>query len=291
MSGSARASGYARGGATLSLILVGVLSAERTRYAQTPWTPVAEDVSAPAALVEAQRLFYNGHYEAASALTLQLCGSTGADLAACELHTTTLLFQIKRELRGPEGKPKTLKICGVCPELLAAFVVHTTKSQTVARARLEAAPNDEETRFLLGKVDLNYVWLHLGTLGRKTGWKEYWEARRALDAVLERNPRHVRARVARAWIDYIVDTRLPRGTRWLLGGGDKARGLRVVREAASEADADEFTRAEAQFALWDMQVRESDLDGAVVTAQTLSLEFPRNQELAEFLSTHPRTVD
>jgi hypothetical protein len=34
----------------------------------------------------------------------------------------------------------------------------------------------------------------------------------------------LRARVARAWIDYIVDTRMPLGTRWLLGGGNKNAG-------------------------------------------------------------------
>ncbi|HXW06452.1 MAG TPA: hypothetical protein VD833_14545 [Vicinamibacterales bacterium] len=37
--------------------------------------------------------------------------------------------------------------------------------------------------FFLGKVDLNDVWLQSGTLGRKPGWDEYWEARRSLDQV------------------------------------------------------------------------------------------------------------
>jgi hypothetical protein len=119
--------------------------------------------------------------------------------------------------------------------------------QAIARARLEVDPRDEETLFFLGKLDLNYVWLQLGTLGRKTGWDEYWEARRSLDRVLKQNPHHVRAKVARAWIDYIVDTKMPRGTRWLLGGGNKKRGLRAVREAAT-VEADLFVRAEASFA-------------------------------------------
>jgi hypothetical protein len=52
--------------------------------------------------------------------------------------------------------------------------------QAIARARLEVDPGDEQMLFFLGKVDLNYVWLQLGTLGRKTGWDEYWEARRSL---------------------------------------------------------------------------------------------------------------
>jgi hypothetical protein len=45
------------------------------------------------------------------------------------------------------------------------------------------------------------------------------------------NPAHVRGRVARAWIDYIVGSSVPRGVRWVLGGGSKKRGLLAVREA------------------------------------------------------------
>ena len=77
------------------------------------------------------------------------------------------------------------------------------------------------------------MWLELGLLGHKTGWDEYWEARKSLDAVLKQNPNHVRARVARGWIDYIVNTRMPWGTRWLLGGGNKKRGIAAVREAST----------------------------------------------------------
>ena len=97
----------------------------------------------------------------------------------------------------------------------------------------------------------------------------------------------MRARVSRAWIDYIVDTKMPRGTRWLLGGGDKKRGLQVVREAAI-SEADFFAKAEAGFALWDMQVREKNLVGAVATARGLARDFPENRELVKFLETHAR---
>jgi hypothetical protein len=159
----------------------------------------------------------------------------------------------------------------------------------VARARLQSSPEDEATRFLLGKIDLNYVWLQLGVLGHKTGWGEYWEARKSLDAVLKENPDNIRARVSRAWIDYIVDTQMPRGTRWVLGGGNKKRGLKTVREAA-EVDADVFIRAEAGFALWDMQVREKNIAGAVDTARGLARDFPENEELRRFLAVHESRV-
>jgi hypothetical protein len=167
---------------------------------------------------------------------------------------------------------------------MAAFMADLRHGQTLARSTLKEKPTDEEALFFLGKLDLNYVWLELGLLGHKTGWDEYWEARKSLDAVLERNPQHLRARLARAWIDYIVDTRMRLGTRWILGGGNKKRGLASVREAAT-IDADAWTRAEAEFALWDMNVREKNLQDATVIAQKLGRQFPENREVARFLAT------
>ena len=164
------------------------------------------------------------------------------------------------------------------------------RGQTVARARLSEHPTDDETRFLLGKLDLNYVWLQVGTIGRKTGSAEYKEARQSLDAVLERQPGHMRARVARAWIDYIVDSKLPWGTRWMLGGGNKKRGLATVRDAAG-TESDFFVRTEARFSLWDMQLREKDADGARETARVLLRDFPENQELRRFLGADADAYD
>lgn len=233
---------------------------------------------------DGQRLFYNGRYEAAVALVLPLCTTAPLDLNACELATSALHFQIRRAL-GLPGPPKAWKACAECPALLTTFMAVTERGQTAARSALKAKPSDDATLFLLGKLNLNFVWLQLGTLGKKTGWKEYWEARHLLDDLVKRKPEMIRARVARAWIDYIVDTRMPRGTRWLLGGGDKKKGLRVVREAAN-TPADFFVSTEAVFALWDMQVRERKMAEAVVTARALAEDFPDNQELAKFLANH-----
>ena len=152
----------------------------------------------------------------------------------------------------------------------------------MARARLAASPADDEALFYLGKIDLNYVWLQLGPLGRKTGWDEYWEARKSLDAVLKHDPTHVRARIARAWIDYIVDTRMPRGTRWILGGGDRKGALRTM-QAAADTDADFFVHVEALFALWELQVRERQLPAAMAIARRLAVDFPDNRDLAKFI--------
>ncbi len=244
-----------------------------------------ETVDEAAVLEEAQRLFYNGRYDAAAALTLTLCTPDLDGLAGCELRSSTLLFEIKRAVSGQGDVAKAFKRCARCADWLSAFKALTLWAQGIARARLQAVPSDEDTRFLLGKIDLNYVWLQLGILGHKTGWAEYWEARKSLDAVLKQNPQNVRARVARAWIDYIVDTQMPRGTRWVLGGGNKKRGLATVRDAA-ELDADRFIRAEAGFALWDMQVREGETRSAVESARALARDFPENEELQKFLAAH-----
>lgn len=233
----------------------------------------------------AQRLFYNGEYEQAVALTAEACGPEGG-LDLCELHTSALLFEIKRALGADSGKG-TRKTCSKCQPLLITFFAETTRGQLKARSHLERQPHDEATRFLLAKIDLNYVWLQLGILGRKTGWGEYWEARHALDKVLRAEPDHLRARVARAWIDYIVDTRMPLGTRWLLGGGNKRRGLLTMQHAAS-ADGDFYARAEAAFALWDVQMREKQMREALVTARRLACDFPDNEELRRFLAEAPQ---
>ena len=192
---------------------------------------------------------------------------------------------MRRAIGEPQNRETAWKQCAACQELMTVFMAELATGQSAARARLQANPADEEALFFLGKLDLNYVWLQLGTVGKKTGWGEYWEARKSLDAVLKHNPDHVRAQVARAWIDYIVDTKLPRGTKWMLGGGNRKKGLAMVREAAQSA-AEPFVQAEARFGLWDMQVRERKMADALVTARALARDFPDNRELAKFVAAH-----
>jgi hypothetical protein len=252
-----------------------IMSAAAT-FAQTSTKP----------LDDAHRAFYNASYDTAASLTLEPCDRTG-DLAACELRTTSLLFQIRRLIGDAKDQDKAWKQCATCPALFTAFKASMTKGVATARAVLAENPEHDDTQFLLGKLDLNYVWLQLGTLGRRTGWSEYWEGRKSLDSVLARRPDHVRAIVARGWIDYIVATKMRRGTRWLLGGGDKKRGLQAIRDAAA-VDSEFFTRAEARFALWDMQVRERDMSNAAATAAILLRDFPENPELTRFVEQHGR---
>jgi hypothetical protein len=234
----------------------------------------------PSPLEGAQRSFYNARYGDAAEATAPMCAA--GDLPSCELRTSSLLFQIKRLVGDARDKDAAWKACEACPGIMAAFEQDTARAQALARARLAANPNDEIGLFFLGKLDLNFVWLHLGTLGHKTGWSEYWEARKSLDKVLKLHPDNVRATVSRAWIDYIVGTTIPRGVRWLLGGGNKKRGLAVVREAAAR-ESGVWVEAETQFALWDMQVREKDFASALVTARRLLADFPGNKDLRKFI--------
>jgi hypothetical protein len=236
---------------------------------------------------DAQRHFFSGRYDQASALALELQRAQPSDLALYELRTSALHFQIRRSIGDLPDKEKALRQCTECRPLINEFMSDMTRGRATARERLKANPTDESALFFLGKIDLNYVWLQLGTLGRKTGWDEYWEARKSLDVVLKRNPQHVRARVARAWIDYIVDTRMPWGTGWILGGGNKKKALSMIREAANTA-ADFYAEAEADFALWDLHVREKRLGDAVPVARALAQTFPENRELARFLELHDR---
>ena len=244
------------------------------------------------AFVDAQRLFYNGRYEAAAALTLVLRQPDSEDLANDELRMSALIFQLKALLETPAradgnnsiGQDAALKACGACPQLMTAFFEDIRHGQTLSRAMIRSDPDDETARFFLGKLDLNYVWLQLGPLGRRTGWDQYWEGRRSLDAVLAAHPRHVRALVAPAWIDYIVDTRMPWGTRWVLGGGNRKRAL-VAMHSAVEMDAEFFAHAEAAFALWEMELREHDVRQATEVAQRLAHDFPENPQLSLFLET------
>jgi hypothetical protein len=243
------------------------------------------DADAPT-LADAQRAFFNAHYQTAADLALGLQAPDVEGLTAYEIRASALHFQLRDALGDGGDKGEAFRRCATCGPLLQAFLSDTAKGQALARARLEADSGDGAALFFLGKLNLNYVWLHVETLGRKTGWSEYWEARRSLDAALKDNPGHMRARVARAWVDYIVGTKMTRGTRWVLGGGNKRHALRGAREAAAAA-SDFFVRAEAEFALWEMLVRDRQLIEATTIAQRLARDFPQNHKLATFLRTAP----
>jgi hypothetical protein len=235
-----------------------------------------------ATIDEAQRLFYTGLFEESAAAAKAITDAEPENLAAWEVRTSALHFQLRRLLGEPKDRKAAMTACAECRAVLATFLEDVNTGRAAARARIDKIPDDDEARFFLGKLDLSYLWMQLSTLGRKTGWDEYWEAKRLLEGILEKNPMHVRARVARAWMDYIVGTRVPWGTRWVMGGGSKSRGLKMVREAA-ETPADFYTQIEAKFGLWEMLTREGRRDEAVTVAKALLAHFPDNKDLAKFV--------
>ena len=120
----------------------------------------------------AQWLYYNGRYEEAAAEARAVEEAHPDNLAAYEVRTAALLFQIKRLIGEPKDKKAALRACTPCPDLIAAFTADIATGRSLAHARLAADPADAEAQFFLGKLDLNYIWLHLGPLGRRTGWTE-----------------------------------------------------------------------------------------------------------------------
>jgi hypothetical protein len=250
----------------------------------------AGEVHAADGLADAQALFYDGHYAEASALA-QTLSNDESMMGIYELRTAALHFQIRAALEaGGRNRSKAFNSCLPCREQMEQFMRELNSGQALARATLKQHPRDETALYFLGKLDLNYVWLVLGTLGRKTGWNEFWEARHSLDQLLTDHPDHLRGRVARAWIEYIVDTRMPWGTAWMLGGGNKRKALATMNEAAN-ADGEFYDRAEAMFGLWEMQVREGNAGAALVAAQRLASQFPENRGVARFIDQHPATRD
>jgi hypothetical protein len=243
------------------------------------------DAQAAGSMADAQRLFYNGSYAEAADAARALRSADDVDLAAYELLTSALHFQIRDAMGKGSDRNKALAACVACPALLSGFRTENARGLAVARARVNANPRDDVARFYVGKLNLNHVWLHLGTLGRRTAFGEYREARRSIEAVLKRDPAHVRARVAHAWIEYIVDTRVPFGFKWMVGGGDRKKALAAVKAAAAE-DSDFFVRTEARFALWEMQIREKLVADAVVTARALLVDFPGNRDLGTFVNAN-----
>jgi hypothetical protein len=235
-----------------------------------------------AELRAARHHFFSGRYTTAVEEAAPLTRGGPEALAAYELRTSALHFQLKRLLGNASNKGKAFKQCADCQPLLDAFMEDLAAGKALAKAILKEQPGNESALFYLGKLDSNYVWLQLATLGRRTGWGEYWNARHSMDAVLKANPKHVRAKVARAWIEYIVDTRVPWALQWVLGGGDRKKAVKALTEAAA-TDADIHEKAEAEFALWEMFVQEKRPADAMAVAKRLIQQFPHNQELQKFI--------
>lgn len=253
----------------------------------------SDDCTTQKLALKTQDALYNGRYQEAADLALALRAQAPDSPVSYELRASALLFLLKHELGdhkdGGGRRPSGDEACSMCAAWLSDFRQDIKMGQSLARSVLEHNPSDVTALYFLGKLNLTYLWLELGVLDRRTGWSEFWEAKRSIDTVLREEPSHVRAHVARAWTDYIVGSSLPPGTRWLLGGGNRARALRRLREIAA-TDAPFFDQAEARFGLWEMEQRESHVDEAITVARLLARDFPNNREVGQFLKRHESRV-
>ncbi len=165
-----------------------------------------------------------------------------------------------------------------------SFMTDLHHGQALARSRLKAKPDDEDALFFLGKLDLNFVWLELGLLGHKTGWDEYWEARRSPRCRPETESQP-RARPRRPRLDRL-HRQHPDAVGHTLGARRRQQEARHRGSCAKRRRwrRDPYTRAEAEFALWDMNVREKNFEVATAVAEKLARDFPENQEVAKFLA-------
>ena len=79
----------------------------------------------------AQRLFYNGRYEASAAEALGVRTADVESLAASELRSSALLFQLKRVFGEFSNKDsstdKAWKQCAACPAIMSSFLAETAQ--------------------------------------------------------------------------------------------------------------------------------------------------------------------
>ena len=126
----------------------------------------------PGSLEAAQRLFYTSKFAAAAEQALQLVTQSPTDLAAWELRTSALHFQIRRASGTGKDRKAAMAACKACPPLLEVFSAEFKRGRAAARQRLAEAPNDEQAMYYLAKIDTSYLFLQLSTLGKRTGWEE-----------------------------------------------------------------------------------------------------------------------
>ena len=108
-----------------------------------------------ATLDDAQRLFYTALFQESAAAAKSLADAEPENLAAWEVRTSALHFQLRRLLGEPKDRKAAMAKCAECRTVLATFLDDVNRGRAAARERIAKAPDDEEARFFLGKLDLN----------------------------------------------------------------------------------------------------------------------------------------
>jgi tetratricopeptide (TPR) repeat protein len=157
---------------------------------------------------------------------------------------------------------------------------HSTRALELAEKRLAANPRDVTALYDVGAavgLQASYIATVEGRVGGAFG-----AARRAFNSherVMALDPSRKDAGLTVGTYRYVVAT-LALPARWVAYiagfGGDKARGLRLIEEAARYPSD---SRVDAKFALMLLYNREARYDDALNVIRDLMAQFPRNRIL------------
>jgi hypothetical protein len=166
------------------------------------------------------------------------------------------------------------------PDEAQRFHKHIARAMELAEADLRRRPKDPEAHFRIGAIVGTQASYGATVEGKVLA--SFRAARRAYDAhetVLELNPSRKDAGLIVGTYRYVVSAlSLPiRLMAYVAGfGGDKARGLKMIEEAAAYPS---LSQTDAKFALLLLYNREKNFDAAMRVALDLQRQYPKNRQL------------
>jgi hypothetical protein len=228
---------------------------------------------------QAREALYSEQYAEADGHVLNARRLCPTDPESYELRTGLLVLKTKQALKAAGGKRKD---CAECESLILEFEKDFEKGRALADAALQHNLKDERLMFLSGKLYLNRVWMNVDILDKAaSSGGPYRDARDRIEEVLKRNPRHIRALVASAWINYMIASRSV-ATRALLRAfgikGDKKKAFDHLALAVAE-HGDEYSHWEAKFTQRDLLKRENKRSEVEAVTEELRTRFPKNGTL------------
>src|SRR6476620_11545169 len=85
-----------------------------------------------ATIDEAQRLFYTALFQESAAAAKAITDAEPANLAAWEVRTSALYFQLRRLLGEPKDRKAAMAKCSDCREVLATFLDDVNRGRAAA---------------------------------------------------------------------------------------------------------------------------------------------------------------
>jgi len=164
------------------------------------------------------------------------------------------------------------------PETIAAFREALDRAMAIARARVAANPKDADAHYQLGAaVGLRAAFVATVDGSALGAFRAAREAYEEDELVLRLDSQRKDAGLIVGTYRYIVAT-LALPLRWVAYvagfGGDRAKGLHLIEEAAAYAGD---SQTDARFALILLYNREGRFDDALKQLQILKDRYPRNR--------------